>query len=108
MTTRRAASLTLPSPSVLALPQLAPLPLPVVDAAAERARQGLEALFHPPAVQQAPYSAFTLAAEDGSLPADSVLAVLERMQDFIASHGCPSSRGLNGARRRHKVQWSQA
>lgn len=99
---RRAASLTLaqplPSPSVFALPQLA---LPV-DAAAERARIGLEALFHPPAVQQSPFSAFSLAAEDGSLPADSVLAVLERMQDFIASHGCPSSRGLNGARSRHK------
>ena len=96
MTTRRAASLTLPSPSVFALPQLAP-PLPVVDAAAERARVGLEALFHPPAVQQSPFSAFSLAAEDGSMHADSVLAVLERMQDFIASHGCPSSRGLNGA-----------
>lgn len=97
---RRAASLTLaqplPSPSVFALPQLAP-PVPV-DAAAERARVGLEALFHPPAVQHSPFSAFALTAEDGSLPADSVLAVLERMQDFIASRGFQSSRGLNGAR----------
>ena len=103
---RRAASLTLaqplPAPSVFALPQLAPPP--PVDAAAERARLGLEALFHPPAVQLSPFSAFALTVEDGSLPVDSVLAVLERMQDFIASHGCAPPRGVNGARFKHTTR----
>lgn len=73
--------------------QLVPLPAPL-DAAAERTRVGLEALLFP----QAPAVQFALAAEDGSLPADSVSAVLERLQAQIAAQGVPASHGVNGAR----------
>ncbi len=96
---RRAASLTSALPSmgaVLAAPALPQLGAPAaLDAAQARTRAGLEALFAPapPAVK------LPLAVPQdaqGCWPPDTVLAVLERLQDQVAAQGVPASRGVNG------------